>query len=95
MRVVKSWRSGVGKTLYKERREEDLKKLNQDNVVSSSVSVPLQDKVVNTNKVVQRLLEHAKKPDEKFSTLFHIDVYHEVYLFLLLKHWFKIYIYLV
>ncbi|XP_053391303.1 E3 ubiquitin-protein ligase rnf213-alpha-like, partial [Mercenaria mercenaria] len=78
VRVVKSWRAGVGKSLFKRRREEELQNLNKAHVVSTSVSIPLHDKAVDTHNVVQRLLEHTNKPEELSARLFHIDVAHEV-----------------
>ncbi|KAL4233165.1 hypothetical protein ACF0H5_007850 [Mactra antiquata] len=77
VRVIKSWRAGVGKSLYKTRREDDLSKLN-GSVQHQSVSIPLQERNLNVHYVIQRLLEHSIHPDATAARLFHIDVSHEV-----------------
>ncbi|XP_060586365.1 E3 ubiquitin-protein ligase rnf213-alpha-like [Ruditapes philippinarum] len=76
--VIKSWRAGVGKTLYKNRRETDVSRLNKGSVNTETVSIPLQEKTINLHYVIKRLLEHTAKPGEITARLFHIDVAHEV-----------------
>ncbi|XP_053396356.1 E3 ubiquitin-protein ligase rnf213-alpha-like [Mercenaria mercenaria] len=77
VRLIKSWRAGVGKTLFKKRQEEQL--LSLKTVVSpSSITIPLHEKTINMHYVLQRLLEHTTKPEEVTARLFHIDVAHEV-----------------
>ncbi|XP_053396009.1 E3 ubiquitin-protein ligase rnf213-alpha-like [Mercenaria mercenaria] len=78
VRVIKSWRAGVGKTLFKHRREEELSSLNRGAVRSDTVSIPLQEKTIDLHYVIQRLLEHTTRPEEVTARLFHIDVSHEV-----------------
>ncbi|XP_053396010.1 E3 ubiquitin-protein ligase rnf213-alpha-like [Mercenaria mercenaria] len=78
VRVIKSWRAGVGKTLFKHRREEELSSLNSVAVRSDTVSIPLQEKTIDLHYVIQRLLEHTTRPEEVTARLFHIDVSHEV-----------------
>lgn len=78
MRVIKSWRAGVGKTLFKERREDELSRLNRGTVQYETVSIPLQEKHVDLHYVIGRLLEHTTRPGEIAARLFHIDVSHEV-----------------
>ncbi|XP_053390338.1 E3 ubiquitin-protein ligase rnf213-alpha-like, partial [Mercenaria mercenaria] len=78
VRVVKSWRAGVGKTLYKQRREDRVSGLNRGNVKSETVSIPLQEKTIDLHYVIKRLLEHTTHPGEDAARLFHIDVSHEV-----------------
>ncbi|XP_053396339.1 E3 ubiquitin-protein ligase rnf213-alpha-like isoform X2 [Mercenaria mercenaria] len=78
VRVIKSWRAGVGKTLYKQRREDKLSRLNKGNVISEPVSIPLQEKTIDLHNVIQRLLKHTTHPGEVAARLFHIDVSHEV-----------------
>ncbi|XP_053396335.1 E3 ubiquitin-protein ligase rnf213-alpha-like isoform X2 [Mercenaria mercenaria] len=78
VRVIKSWRAGVGKTLFKHRREEELSSLNRVEVRSDTVSIPLQEKTIDLHYVIQRLLEHTTRPEEVTARLFHIDVSHEV-----------------
>ncbi|XP_060561077.1 E3 ubiquitin-protein ligase RNF213-like, partial [Ruditapes philippinarum] len=78
VRVIKSWRAGVGKTLFKHRREEELSRLNRGPVKSNTVSIPLQEKTIDLHYVIERLLEHTTQPGEITARLFHIDVAHEV-----------------
>ncbi|XP_060597648.1 E3 ubiquitin-protein ligase rnf213-alpha-like, partial [Ruditapes philippinarum] len=78
VRVIKSWRAGVGKTLYKNRRETDVSRLNKRAVNTVTVSIPLQEKTIDLHYLIERLLEHTAKPDEVTARLFHIDVAHEV-----------------
>ena len=78
VRVIKSWRAGVGKTLFKHRREEELSGLYRGTVKSDTVSIPLQEKTIDLHYVIERLLEHTTRPGEVTARLFHIDVSHEV-----------------
>jgi hypothetical protein len=77
--VIKSKRAGVGKSLFKKRREEDISGLNTSMVVRQhAVTIPLQEKTIDLHFVIEKLLEHTLKPNEDAARLFHIDVSHEV-----------------
>ena len=79
VRVVKSKRAGIGKTLYKKRRVEDLEKLN---LVSTdrnlSVSIPLYEKNVSMIQVADKLLPYTLKHGEVFPRIFHLNISYEV-----------------
>ncbi|XP_053396012.1 E3 ubiquitin-protein ligase rnf213-alpha-like [Mercenaria mercenaria] len=78
VRVIKSWRSGVGKSLFKSRKERAVLALNAKEVNEESVTIPLQEKDVDLHYVIERLLDHTPKANELTARLFHIDVSHEV-----------------
>ncbi|XP_053396018.1 E3 ubiquitin-protein ligase rnf213-alpha-like [Mercenaria mercenaria] len=77
VRVIKSWRAGVGKTLFKKRKSEQLN-LYSNTAKAKEVSIPLHEKTIDMYYVTQRLLEHTKQPGESAARLFHFDVSHEV-----------------
>lgn len=76
--MIKSSRSGVGKTLYKLRGERALKALNKANINIESVTIPLQEKSVDLHYVMAKLLKHSLKPSELAARIFHFDISHEV-----------------
>lgn len=78
VRVIKSWRAGVGKTLFKKRIEEELSHLNRGVVHSEAISIPLQEKNIDLHGLISRLLQHVTRPGEIAARIFHIDVSHEV-----------------
>ncbi|XP_052238403.1 E3 ubiquitin-protein ligase RNF213-like [Dreissena polymorpha] len=80
VRVVKSNRAGVGKSLYIKRKAEGLKtKLAAFvNVQTEHVSIPLQEKFINTHEVTHALLKYTSRPELQTARLFHIDISHEV-----------------
>ncbi|KAH3735719.1 hypothetical protein DPMN_042254 [Dreissena polymorpha] len=80
-RIVKSSRAGVGKSLYVKRRAEALsiqfgQKLK--NLDTKLVSIPLQEKNIDIDDVIQILLLHTPTPGMKTARIFHIDISHEV-----------------
>ncbi|XP_060557065.1 E3 ubiquitin-protein ligase rnf213-alpha-like [Ruditapes philippinarum] len=76
VRLVQSQRSGVGKTLYKKRREEELKKLkNVDHY--EGITLPLHQKKIDIDNFIGRLLRYTEGPDFSEPRLFHIDLTHE------------------
>ena len=77
VRVIKSKRAGVGKTLYKERRERQLGQVAKGQE-HDSVTVPLQEKKINLDAFIKILLEHTKEPGAPVSRIFHLDISHEV-----------------
>ncbi|XP_060604557.1 E3 ubiquitin-protein ligase RNF213-like [Ruditapes philippinarum] len=79
VRLIKSWRAGVGKSLFKTRQEEKLLALNKDiEVRRDVVSIPLHEKTVDMHNIIQKLLEYTHTPSEMTARLFHIDIAHEV-----------------
>ncbi|XP_053385748.1 E3 ubiquitin-protein ligase RNF213-like [Mercenaria mercenaria] len=77
VRVITSTRSGAGKTLYKIRRDEQLHKLTNSRG-SMSISLPLQEKVINVNFVTGHLLPHVEEPYQEKCKIYHIDITNEV-----------------
>ncbi|VDH93225.1 ubiquitin carboxyl-terminal hydrolase 34 [Mytilus galloprovincialis] len=80
VRVVKSWRAGVGKTLYKKRMVADLYKLvpNIPRRMSSNVTIPLHEKAISTNDIMDIFLQETLPPRCHEPRIFHIDISHEV-----------------
>ncbi|CAC5418278.1 RNF213 [Mytilus coruscus] len=80
VRVVKSWRAGVGKTLYKKRMVADLYKLvpNIPRRMSSNVTIPLHEKAINKNDIMDIFLQETLPPRCHEPRIFHIDISHEV-----------------
>ncbi|XP_053396011.1 E3 ubiquitin-protein ligase rnf213-alpha-like [Mercenaria mercenaria] len=78
VRIIKSWRAGVGKTLFKRKKSKELLSLNDDSVSTDIVTIPLQEKHVDIHYVIERLLNHTSMPGDQAVKLFHIDISHEV-----------------
>ena len=80
VRVVKSWRAGVGKSLYKKRMVTDLKNLipNATRQRSPDITVPLHEKTVDIDCVMSVFLRETLPPNCKESRIFHLDIAHEV-----------------
>ncbi|KAL3881511.1 hypothetical protein ACJMK2_027943, partial [Sinanodonta woodiana] len=78
VRVVKSWRAGVGKSLYVKRRNEELTQKNPHHKMTDLVNIPLQDKEINIFLVTQILLTHILPPGVTTPRIFHLDIAHEV-----------------
>ncbi|XP_052087598.1 E3 ubiquitin-protein ligase rnf213-alpha-like isoform X5 [Mytilus californianus] len=76
IRVVKSWRAGVGKTLFKKRMTEDLQKMILSE--STSLTIPLHEKKLNTDEVMNVLLDVTLPPEIIVPRIFHFDISHEV-----------------
>ena len=94
VRVVRSERAGVGKTLYVRRQDECLQSQVRrcpPRLITERVTIPLQEKTINMQTVTQRLLEHTQNPDVNTARIFHIDISHEACLHLL----FSCYIYFI
>lgn len=77
VRVVRSTRSGVGKSLYVKRREEDLQELTKTKT-SLKVSLPLHARAVDFNYITRKLIEKTENPNAR---IFHIDITSEVCIF--------------
>ncbi|XP_067673877.1 E3 ubiquitin-protein ligase rnf213-alpha-like [Haliotis asinina] len=77
VRVIKSKRAGVGKTLYKKRQVEALQRLNP-RVPATSVSIHLYEKTLSTTAVAEKLLDHTLQPGQVQPRIFHLDISYEV-----------------
>lgn len=80
MRVIKSHRAGVGKTLKVKRLAEQLqlaasKSRHQGPLV---VTIPLHCRAVDQSAVLGTLLQHTLPPEDYVPRIFHIDIAHEV-----------------
>ena len=84
VRVVKSRRAGVGKSLYKKRMVAELCKLvhNVPRRKSSNITIPLHEKTINIDSVMDSLLKEILPPRCQEPRLFHIDISHEVCMFI-------------
>ena len=80
MRVVKSWRAGVGKTLHKKRLTEKLHSLHAGvaRTKKAVVSIPLHEREINIDDIMNVLLQNTLHPGKIEPRLFHIDLSHEV-----------------
>ncbi|KAK3585590.1 hypothetical protein CHS0354_036776 [Potamilus streckersoni] len=78
VRIVKSSRAGMGKSLYVKRRVEDLSSQNPNRGKQSHVTVPLQDRDINISMVTQILLRYMQSPRDSSPRIFHLDISHEV-----------------
>ena len=92
VRVLKSYRAGVGKSLYAMRRIEQLYLTMGINIDSDdnggkkahrndkrmSIKIPLQEKVIDVDTFCSILLQHTTLPENSFPRIFHIDISHEV-----------------
>ena len=86
VRVIKSHRAGVGKTLKVKRLAEQLQQSAGKSAHRGplTVSIPLHCRSVDQSAVLRTLLQHTLPPEEYVPRIFHIDIAHEV-LFCLLK----------
>ncbi|WAR07285.1 R213A-like protein [Mya arenaria] len=81
VRVIKSTRAGVGKTLFVHRKDEAVQaQIHRKNksIDTQKVSIPLQEKVINLHSFIQRLLEHTPDPRKQSARIFHLNMNHEV-----------------
>ncbi|KAJ8315845.1 hypothetical protein KUTeg_007995 [Tegillarca granosa] len=76
VRVVKSWRAGVGKTLHMQRQLEDLRVLNSG-IQTEVITIPLHEKVIDLDAVMEIFLQSILQPGHIQPRLFHIDISHE------------------
>ncbi|CAG2252471.1 RNF213 [Mytilus edulis] len=76
VRVVKSWRAGVGKSLYKKRMVENLVK--QVSSTQNSITIPLHEKTLNNDQIMDVFREEILPPQKYRPRIFHIDISHEV-----------------
>ena len=81
VRVIKSHRSGVGKTLKVIGLGEQIKKMKNLTQAYNGpllVSIPLHCRRIDQTSVLMNLLEYTLEPQQKVSRIFHIDIAHEV-----------------
>ncbi|PVD28712.1 hypothetical protein C0Q70_11306 [Pomacea canaliculata] len=82
VRVVKSQRSGVGKTLYKQRLVDQLLKCHPANSQSErsnlSVTIPLHTYRVQTQDVADILLKQTLETGDILPRIIHLDISYEV-----------------
>ncbi|WAR09056.1 R213A-like protein [Mya arenaria] len=77
--VVKSKRTGMGKSLYAERCTTQLATLNKSSCTESRrVTIPLQEKAVNSFSISDQLLQFTRSPEDSTANIIHLDVYPEV-----------------
>ncbi|KAI0227837.1 hypothetical protein LSAT2_021672 [Lamellibrachia satsuma] len=84
IRVVKSERAGVGKSLCIRRLTEELTALNGASLYCNHkspacVSVTLQQKRADHSDVVRTLVEYTTAPNRPIPRVFHFDIAHETY----------------
>ena len=74
VRVIRSERTGMGKSLYVRRMTKMLKeKLKEQVTYPLCVTIPIHGPNIDFDKVMKSLLHHAN-PIEPFSQIFHFDV---------------------
>jgi len=77
IRVIKSYRAGVGKTLKVYRLKEEIE--NQPQCIENPlVTISLHSKVVDSRSVLKALLEHTPDPSNIAPRIFHIDIAHGI-----------------
>ncbi|XP_071172243.1 E3 ubiquitin-protein ligase RNF213-like [Mytilus edulis] len=76
VRVVKSWRAGVGKTLFKDRMIEGLSQMVGGEV--KSISIPVHHKILNSDEIMEVLKKETLSKKKQSLRIFHIDISHEV-----------------
>ena len=82
VRVVRSERAGVGKSLYVKRQDQSLQSKienKQPLLITERVSITLHEKTIDMQTLCQRLLEHTPNTDTLTARIFHIDISHEVF----------------
>ena len=76
---MKSWRSGVGKSLCKKRMSEEVLKMKQTaRQTDAIVTLPLHERTIDVDEVVEKFTKYTLKAGTTEPRIFHIDVYHEV-----------------
>lgn len=77
VRVVKSEKAGMGKSLHKKRLTEQLQAKNPTGVVEDfplSVSIPLSQKQLDVVEVSNIILKYTLPNDVSYPRIFHIDI---------------------
>ncbi|KAK7107714.1 hypothetical protein V1264_015588 [Littorina saxatilis] len=78
VRVVKSNRSGVGKTLYKQRLTTNLQHNFQQERRPVSITIPLHGRVADTEDMAACLLAHTLHPGDVLPRIVHLDISYQV-----------------
>ena len=71
VRVINSWRAGVGKTLFVNKKYKLLQSVDPN---SSCIGIQLQEVTVNTSGVLDTLLSNVLPPISATPRIFHIDI---------------------
>ncbi|XP_071135692.1 E3 ubiquitin-protein ligase rnf213-alpha-like isoform X2 [Mytilus edulis] len=81
VRVVRSSRAGVGKTLFKDRMKKEMSKVLKLTPESRPhcLTIPLHEKKINIDDVVAVLLDEILPPHTRYPRIFHFDIAHEVH----------------
>ncbi|XP_062570766.1 E3 ubiquitin-protein ligase RNF213-like isoform X2 [Saccostrea cucullata] len=77
VRIVKSERAGLGKTLYKNRLVEKLLEKHTIGVgedFALSITIPISQKQIDKSEVSKKFLESTMPDDLTFPRIFHIDI---------------------
>lgn len=84
VRVIRSSRGGVGKSLFKSRMVDSLTEClpNIERTRPIGVTIPLHEKKINVDKMIEVLLRETSPPEWYEPRIFHLDISHEVKVFL-------------
>lgn len=77
VRVVKSEKAGMGKSLYKTRLAEKLLESNANEVLEGfplSMTIPLSQKQIEMSEVSSKILTCTLPDDVSYPRIFHIDI---------------------
>ena len=78
MRVVQSNRSGVGKTLYKDRLAARLRQTYPREQLPLCITIPLHSREAHAEDIAACLLEHTLDPKAVVPRIIHLDVSYQV-----------------
>ncbi|XP_062573652.1 E3 ubiquitin-protein ligase rnf213-alpha-like, partial [Saccostrea cucullata] len=78
VRVIKSWRAGVGKTLFKKRVAEDVERMHCSQENNAVISISFHERDFKVDDVMKKLLDNTLPPERIEPRLIHIDFSHEV-----------------
>ncbi|XP_052242488.1 E3 ubiquitin-protein ligase rnf213-alpha-like, partial [Dreissena polymorpha] len=79
--LITSRRAGNGKSLYVKRNAEKFKARfgpKSEQLETVLVTIPLQEKQIDVNEVIQTLSKFTPIPEKTTPRIFHIDISHEV-----------------
>ena len=79
MRVVRSNRSGVGKTLYKQCLTTRLKQNLPRERRPVSITIPLHGRVAHTQDIAACLLHNTLEPGTVLPRIVHLDISYQVW----------------
>ncbi|VDH97030.1 Hypothetical predicted protein [Mytilus galloprovincialis] len=80
VRVIRSCRGGLGKSLYKSRMVDSLKERlpNIDRKRSIDIVIPLHEKRIDVDKMMEIFIQKTLPPECNEPRIIHLDVSHEV-----------------